>query len=92
MRYYTSLIFLSSQKIVQSTVRFRFDGAPINENDTPQGLEMEDGDTIEVFTQQTGGGRGLLRVLPRPSPLSENVFHLCYKQTESSVLLLRTIQ
>ncbi|CAL4066270.1 unnamed protein product [Meganyctiphanes norvegica] len=44
-------------KVVMSTVRFRFDGAPISENDTPQGLEMEDGDTIEVFQQQTGGCR-----------------------------------
>jgi len=42
-------------KVVMSTVRFRFDGAPISENDTPQGLDMEDGDTIEVFQQQTGG-------------------------------------
>ncbi|KAI8421575.1 hypothetical protein MSG28_009596 [Choristoneura fumiferana] len=28
-------------------VRFRFDGQPINENDTPTSLEMEEGDTIE---------------------------------------------
>ncbi|ALC38481.1 smt3 [Drosophila busckii] len=37
-------------------VRFRFDGQPINENDTPTSLEMEEGDTIEVYQQQTGGG------------------------------------
>lgn len=36
-------------------VRFRFDGSPINENDTPTSLEMEEGDTIEVYQQQTGG-------------------------------------
>ncbi|KAI8510598.1 Small ubiquitin- modifier 3 [Branchiostoma belcheri] len=58
-------------------VRFRFDGNPINENDTPNvvvtvnsraaylnitsgtgtgmELEMDDGDTIDVFQQQTGG-------------------------------------
>ncbi|KAI4470854.1 small ubiquitin-related modifier [Holotrichia oblita] len=36
-------------------VRFRFDGNPINETDTPSSLEMEEGDTIEVFQQQTGG-------------------------------------
>lgn len=48
-------IHLFLQKLVQTTVRFRFDGQPITENDTPQGLEMEDGDTIEVFQQQTGG-------------------------------------
>merc|ERR1719367_980184 len=67
-------------------MRFTFDGSRINDNDTPKSMDMEDGDTIEVFTQQTGGGRDLLMVLPRPSPLSETN---CYKQTESSVLLLR---
>jgi len=36
-------------------VRFRFDGQAINENDTPTSLEMEEGDTIEVYQQQTGG-------------------------------------
>lgn len=36
-------------------MRFRFDGNPINETDTPSKLEMEDGDTIDVFQQQTGG-------------------------------------
>uniref|UniRef100_A0A8C4PWJ0 Small ubiquitin like modifier 3b n=1 Tax=Eptatretus burgeri TaxID=7764 RepID=A0A8C4PWJ0_EPTBU len=29
-------------------IRFRFDGQPINENDTPAQLEMEDEDTIDV--------------------------------------------
>jgi small ubiquitin-related modifier len=36
-------------------VRFRFDGNPINETDTPTHLDMEDGDSIDVFQQQTGG-------------------------------------
>ncbi|XP_015602531.1 small ubiquitin-related modifier 3 isoform X2 [Cephus cinctus] len=38
-----------------AAVRFRFDGQPINEKDTPTTLEMEEGDTIEVYQQQTGG-------------------------------------
>uniref|UniRef100_A0AAQ5YQR1 Ubiquitin-like domain-containing protein n=1 Tax=Amphiprion ocellaris TaxID=80972 RepID=A0AAQ5YQR1_AMPOC len=43
-------------------IRFRFDGQPINETDTPAQLEMEDEDTIDVFQQQTGVG-GLLSCL-----------------------------
>jgi len=39
------------------TIRFSFDGTRINESDTPKGLDMEDGDTIEVFQQQSGGIR-----------------------------------
>ncbi|XP_076170130.1 small ubiquitin like modifier [Ptiloglossa arizonensis] len=38
-----------------AAVRFRFDGQPINELDTPTTLEMEEGDTIEVYQQQIGG-------------------------------------
>ena len=38
------------------TIRFSFDGTRINESDTPKSLDMEDGDTIEVFQQQSGGG------------------------------------
>merc|ERR1719471_2210369 len=37
------------------TIRFSFDGTRINEGDTPKSLDMEDGDTIEVFQQQSGG-------------------------------------
>merc|ERR1712002_81593 len=36
-------------------MRFRFDGQAISEIETPAQLEMEDGDTIDVFHQQTGG-------------------------------------
>lgn len=41
--------------LVKEAVRFRFDGAPVNEMDTPETLEMEEGDTIEVYQPQTGG-------------------------------------
>jgi len=42
------------------TIRFSFDGTRINESDTPKGLDMEDGDTIEVFQQQSGGGTSVV--------------------------------
>ncbi|KAK2163224.1 hypothetical protein NP493_1473g00055 [Ridgeia piscesae] len=41
--------------VKMGSMRFRFDGQPINETDTPSQLEMEDGDSIDVFQQQTGG-------------------------------------
>lgn len=41
--------------VKMGVMRFRFDGNPINETDTPLQLEMEDGDSIDVFQQQTGG-------------------------------------
>ena len=62
--------------MVQSTVRFRFDGQPISENDTPKGLDMEDGDTIEVFQQQTGGASSQL--LFPDTFLSSNLCKKCH--------------
>jgi len=38
-----------------SIARFRYDGLRISENDTLSSMEIEEGDTIEVFLEQTGG-------------------------------------
>ncbi|XP_043097546.1 small ubiquitin-related modifier 3-like [Puntigrus tetrazona] len=35
-------------------IRFRFDGQPINETDTPAQLEMEDEDTVLIQLRYTG--------------------------------------
>lgn len=48
-------VFWLIQGLSMQVVRFRFDGTPINETDTPTSLGMEEGDTIEVYQQQTGG-------------------------------------
>ena len=47
--------YCDRQGLQISLVRFRFDGNPVKETDTPEGLEMEDEDTIDVFQSQTGG-------------------------------------
>ncbi|CAL8321605.1 unnamed protein product [Merluccius merluccius] len=47
--------YCERQGLAIRQIRFRFDGQPINETDTPAQLEMEDEDTIDVFQQQTGG-------------------------------------
>ncbi|XP_037069792.1 small ubiquitin-related modifier 3-like [Pollicipes pollicipes] len=47
--------YCDRMKMSLHTVRFRFDGEPVTESDTPLTLSMEDGDAIEVFQQQTGG-------------------------------------
>uniref|UniRef100_A0A7S3UZ61 Ubiquitin-like domain-containing protein n=1 Tax=Aplanochytrium stocchinoi TaxID=215587 RepID=A0A7S3UZ61_9STRA len=40
-----------------STFRFLFDGNRINEMDTPESIEVEDGDMIDVVMEQQGGFR-----------------------------------
>lgn len=42
--------------IGKNVARFRFDGISVHEKDTPNSLEMEEGDIIEVYYQQIGGG------------------------------------
>ena len=41
------------------TIRFTFDGNRMKDSDTPKDLDMEEGDTIEVFQQQSGGNAEL---------------------------------
>jgi len=43
-------------KNVQSC-RFLFDGQRVGPQDTPDTLDMVDGDTLEVHQEQVGGGR-----------------------------------
>ncbi|XP_031521741.1 LOW QUALITY PROTEIN: small ubiquitin-related modifier 3 [Papio anubis] len=47
--------YCERQGLSMRQIRFRFDGQPINETDTPAQLEMEDEDTIGDVQQQTGG-------------------------------------
>ncbi|EDL34500.1 mCG146065, partial [Mus musculus] len=60
--------YCERQGLSMRQIRFRFDGQPINETDTPAQLEMEDEDTIDVFQQQTG--RCLLK--REPATLLQN--------------------
>ena len=38
--------------------RFLIDGSVVHDEDTPESLEMEDGDIVEVYEEQVGGARG----------------------------------
>ncbi|OAA39680.1 Small ubiquitin-related modifier, SUMO [Metarhizium rileyi] len=39
-----------------TSVRFLFEGSRVQPTDTPDTLEMQDGDTLEVHQEQVGGG------------------------------------
>jgi hypothetical protein len=49
--------YCKKQGIARTSVRFLYDGAPIDENKTPDDLEMEDDDVIDAMVEQTGGCR-----------------------------------
>ncbi|KAI9829792.1 MAG: hypothetical protein M1826_005369 [Phylliscum demangeonii] len=48
--------FCERQGKSPQTVRFLYDGNRVQPMDTPNSLDMQDGDTLEVHQEQTGGG------------------------------------
>jgi len=51
--------YSSRNGLDKSSIRFTFDGTRINDNDTPDSLEMENEDVIDAMVEQTGGGYDL---------------------------------
>jgi len=49
--------FCQRQGVQMNSVRFLFDGQRLTETQTPQQLDMEDGDVIDVMVEQLGGSR-----------------------------------
>ncbi|KAG5485775.1 hypothetical protein LSCM1_07187 [Leishmania martiniquensis] len=47
--------YCKKQGISRGSVRFLFDGAPIDDSKTPEDLGMEDDDVIDAMVEQTGG-------------------------------------
>ncbi|KPM39997.1 hypothetical protein AK830_g6554 [Neonectria ditissima] len=47
--------FCERQGKALSSVRFLFEGTRVQASDTPDALEMQDGDTLEVHQEQVGG-------------------------------------
>lgn len=47
--------FASKNGVQLSSLRFLLDGAAIDGEQTPKMLELEDGDQIDCFLEQTGG-------------------------------------
>lgn len=47
--------FCNRQGTSMNSVRFVYEGERVQPNNTPEELEMEDGDTIEVMAEQLGG-------------------------------------
>ena len=49
--------YCTRQKVNMESLRFTFDGNRLRPTDCPNDHQMEDGDTLEVFQEQCGGGR-----------------------------------
>ncbi|KAK3906837.1 ubiquitin-related domain-containing protein [Staphylotrichum tortipilum] len=47
--------FCERQGKTLASVRFLFEGQRVQPSDTPETLEMQDGDTLEVHQEQVGG-------------------------------------
>ncbi|PVH68941.1 ubiquitin-like protein, partial [Cadophora sp. DSE1049] len=47
--------YCDRQSLARNTVRFLFEGARIQDTDTPDSLEMQDGDMVQAMLEQVGG-------------------------------------
>ncbi|KAA6402989.1 MAG: putative SUMO1b protein [Streblomastix strix] len=47
--------YCTRENLVPNSVRFLFDGNRLKPTDTPDQLDMEDGDMIDVQIEQSGG-------------------------------------
>lgn len=47
--------YCKKQGVNRTQVRFLYDGKPVDENKTPDDLEMEDEDVIDAMVEQIGG-------------------------------------
>ena len=47
--------YCQRQGLANNQCRFIFDGERIKDDDSPDSLEMENGDEIDVMVEQTGG-------------------------------------
>jgi len=48
--------YATKTKLHVAGLRFLFDGTRVNSSDTPEKLQMEDGDVIDIYMEQVGGG------------------------------------
>ncbi|KID96248.1 Small ubiquitin-related modifier, SUMO, partial [Metarhizium majus ARSEF 297] len=64
--------FCDRQGQSPNSVRFLFEGSRVQPTETPDTLEMQDGDTIEVHQEQIGGGEMLKSSHSQSTELSAN--------------------
>ncbi len=50
-------VYCQRQSIPKTSIVFLFDGKTVSDSDTPDSLEMEDGDSIDAMLHQTGGSQ-----------------------------------
>jgi hypothetical protein len=62
--------YCERQGKTRGLVRFLFEGHRIQDNDTPDTLELEDGDMIQVFLEQQGGEDG---EAGEPDPVQKHI-------------------
>ncbi|KAG4442861.1 hypothetical protein IFR05_001657 [Cadophora sp. M221] len=63
--------YCDRQSLTRNTVRFLFEGTRVQENDTPEGLDIEDGDMIQAVLEQVGGDGTADPVTPGAAPAED---------------------
>ena len=57
--------YCDRQSLARNTVRFLFEGTRVQDTDTPESLDLEDGDMIQAMLEQVGGLRSFEALVGR---------------------------
>jgi hypothetical protein len=79
--------YCERQSLARNTVRFLFEGARIQDTDTPETLEMQDGDMVQAMLEQVGGAAEVeagAAAAEKPEQKSEGGEHISIKVTDQS--------
>ena len=63
--------YCDRQSLARNTVRFLFEGTRVQDTDTPESLDLEDGDMIQAMLEQVGGDGS-----DAGAPAAEDQLHL----------------
>lgn len=73
--------FCTQKQLDRGAVRFMFDGKPVQENQTPDELEMEDGDVLDAMLMQVCAMVMVMMVKTIYTVDSGHVHHHTYRLT-----------
>lgn len=84
--------YCDRQSLARNTVRFLFEGSRIQDTDTPESLEMQDGDMVQAMLEQTGGAEdeaGTAEAKPDQKPEGGEHINIRVKDQSNSEIFFK---
>ncbi|OQV25268.1 hypothetical protein BV898_00952 [Hypsibius exemplaris] len=71
--FWAKQIYADRIRVPLSSLRFRFDDAPVPNDSTPSSLSMSEDDVIEVFQEQSGADQFFVRIFRRSDKIDRSI-------------------